>query len=142
MKIPLDFDREDMRLSVISSIIFKNRPAIPVLFVIDTGSPVTFVDEFQSSKVRIYAKNLAFDHDALMGGTKIRMYCGGYVKMGFLDEKDALVNMNCNMMVAETAWTRKEATYTASSIIGLDFFLNNKVKLYADLDKNEAYMER
>jgi hypothetical protein len=75
--MPLELDEERTRLSVVSSIKFDNRPSIPVLFIVDTGSPVTFVDEFVSSKVRIYTKNLVFDHDALLGGTKVGMYnCG------------------------------------------------------------------
>jgi ribonuclease HIII len=122
--MPLELDEERTRLSVVSSIKFDNRPSIPVLFIVDTGSPVTFVDEFVSSKVRIYTKNLVFDHDALLGGTKVGMYNCGKVALNFKNGNGAVTSISLNnMKVSKSQWSRKEAIYSSTSIIGLDFFL-------------------
>ncbi len=111
--------------------------------MVDTGSPITFIDEFVSSKVRIYAKNLEFDHSALMGGAKVAMYRAGKIVLGFRDEKGALVPIEFDgMMVAKTQWTRKEAMYSGVSILGLDFLLKNAASLFVDPSKKSAYIEK
>jgi hypothetical protein len=59
VKIPLEFDRERENIYVNAGIIISGKPGpFPVSFIVDTGSPVTFIDEFYSSKFRIFAKNL------------------------------------------------------------------------------------
>ena len=146
MKIPLELykvsSRLQTRLRASASIRFKDRPAIGVTFIIDTGSPITFVDEFVSSKVRIYTKNLRFDHDALMGGTKIAMYNAGDVIVDFIDSEGTLAKLSFkDMIVAKTEWTRKEAIYSGVSIIGLDFLSQVGAKLVVDPGKNVAYLE-
>ena len=142
MKIPLDFDKERTRVSVVASIRFESRTPIPVLFVVDTGSPVTFVDEFVSSKARVFTKNLKFDHFALMGGTKIAVHDAGGVNIGFKGENGALVQMPFDAMkVTKSEWKRKEAIYSSVSIIGLDFLLENKLVLYINPAKRMAYLE-
>ena|GEM_PF-3207385 len=112
------------------------------MFVVDTGSPVTFVDEFVSSKVRIYTKNLTFDHDALLGGTKVGMYNAGKVALNFKNENGTVTSISLNnMKVSKSQWSRKEAVYSSTSIMGLDFFLENKLSLYVSPDKRLAYIE-
>jgi hypothetical protein len=142
LRIPLQFDDDKERLSVIASIRFSKKAPIPVLFIVDTGSPVTFVDEFVSSKIRVYANTLPFDHDALMGGSKIAMHSAGNVEMSFIDETDMLARLESGMFVAKTEWTRKGKIYSGTSIIGLDFFLKNKAKLFVDPYNNIAYIEK
>ena len=140
MKIPLEFDDEE-RLSVVASVKFSGKSPIPVVFIIDTGSPVTFVDEFVSSKVRIYARNLHFDHDALMGGSKIAMHNAGAVEFSFINDKETLTKVTSDLLVAKTEWTRKGKVYSGTSIIGLDFFMKNKAKLFMDPHGNIAYID-
>lgn len=142
MRLPLVFDKARTRLSVVATVGFSGRPAIPVSFIVDTGSPFTFVDEFNSAKVRIFTKSLEFDCDALMGGTKVAMYKTGGVIMKFRDEADGLIEIKyAEMKVAQTEWTRRETTYSAASILGLDFLLENKLSLHVDPAKELAYIE-
>lgn len=141
MKIPLKIDNIEGRLSVIASVRFQKKVPIPVLFVIDTGSPVTFVDEFESSKIRIYAKNLVLDHKALMGGSKISMHKAGNTSISFLDSEGHQIKAESDMLVAKTEWTRKGKIYSGTSIIGLDFLMQNKAKLFVDPYNTLAYIE-
>ncbi len=132
----------EARLRASASIRFGDRAPIVVTFIVDTGSPVTFVDEFVSSKARVYTKNLNFDHGALMGGTKVAMHNAGSVTMNFRDTADSLAAFQfTNIMVAKTQWTRKEAIYSSVSILGLDFLIETKTKLVVDSNNNTAYLE-
>jgi len=142
LRLPLVLDTEKIRLTVVASVNFSGRPPIPVSFIVDTGSPFTFVDEFDSAKVRIFTKNLTFDRDSLMGGTKVAMYKAGEVAMKFKNEAGGLFEIkHSDMKVAQTAWTRKEAIYSGMSILGLDFFLKNKLSLHINTIKDTAYIE-
>ena len=146
MRIPLDFYKSakgaGLRLRVLATIRFGDRPPVGVAFIVDTGSPVTFVDEFISSKVRIYTKNLGFDHDALMGGAKVAIHKAGKAYLDFRDSGGALRRIGVrDMMVARTGWTRKEAIYSSVSILGLDFLMENKLALHINPSKGLAYIE-
>jgi len=142
LRLPLVLDKETIRLTVVATVKFSGRPPIPVAFIVDTGSPFTFVDEFNSAKVRVFTKNLTFDHDSYMEGTKIAMYKAGEVAMKFKNEAGDLFEINYNdMKVAKTEWTRREAVYSGVSILGLDFFLKNKFSLHINTIKDTAYIE-
>ena len=142
MRIPLIFDDNKERLSVTASVRFSKKAPIPVRFIVDTGSPVTFVDEFVSSKIRIYANNLPLDHSALMGGSKIAMHSAGSVEMSFINQENSLTRMEMPLLVAKTEWTRKGKIYSGTSIIGLDFFVKNKARLFMDPYNKIAYIEK
>ncbi|MDE1833619.1 MAG: hypothetical protein KGH58_04340 [Candidatus Micrarchaeota archaeon] len=146
MQIPLDFYKSakgsELRLRALATITFGDRPPVGVAFIVDTGSPVTFVDEFISSKVRIYTKSLEFDHDALMGGTKVAIHRAGRVSLDFRDSKGSLRRIDVkDLMVAKTGWTRKGAIYSSVSILGLDFLMENKLALHINPSKGVAYIE-
>ena len=100
------------------------------------------MDEFNSAKVRIFTKNLTFDRDALMGGTKVAMYKTGGVVIKFRNEANELFEIKFNeMKVAQTEWTRREAIYSGASILDLDFFLENKLSLHVNPARSIAYIE-
>jgi hypothetical protein len=78
----------------------------------------------------------------LWGGTKVAMYKAGEVVMKFKNEAGDLFEIKYNdMKVANTGWTRREAIYSSVSILGLDFFLKNKLSLHIDTVKDIAYIE-
>jgi len=142
LQLPLVLDKEKIRLTVVASVNFSGRVPIPVSFIVDTGSPSTFVDEFNSAKVRIFTKNLPFDSDSLMGGTKVAMYKAGEVVMKFKNEVGDLFEIKYDdMKVAKTEWTRRAAIYSGVSILGLDFFLKNKFSLHINTIKDTSYIE-
>ncbi|MEM5869593.1 MAG: hypothetical protein QXR09_00260 [Candidatus Aenigmatarchaeota archaeon] len=140
MKIPLDFNKEGNRLSVIATVNFSGR-CIPVVFIVDTGSPETFVDEFTTSKFRILTKNLQLDHYMIMGGTKIALFKLGKVKINFKDINGNLASIDfSNLKVAETAWKRAGMIYSSISILGLDFLAETKLSLFVNPSKKEGYL--
>ena len=142
MKIPLDFDKEGTRISVIATVNFSNH-IIPVVFIVDTGSSETFIDEFVASKFRISTANLKYSNPMWMGGTKVDLYNLGKVIINFRDENNNLVPEEFNnLKVSQTAWRRAGTVYSSTSILGMNFLLENKLSLFVNPDKREGCIER
>jgi len=144
VRIPLKFDGDRENIYINAGIVIPGKPGpFPVSFIVDTGSPVTFIDEFYSSKFRVFAKNLPLGSPIYMGGTKVDLYKLSAVEMIFRDEKDKPIAINFeDMSVAKTAWTRKEARYVGESILGMNFLKNTKSSLFVDPSNALAYMEK
>lgn len=141
MKIPLDFNKEGNRISVIVNVTFSNH-IIPVVFIVDTGSPETFIDEFVASKFRIVTKNLKFSNTMLMGGTKVDFFSLGKVIINFRDENKNLMRVGFNnLKVSQTSWTKPGTIYSSTSLLGMNFLLENKLSLFVNPDKREGYLE-
>ncbi|MGC8993710.1 MAG: hypothetical protein ACP5JK_03025 [Candidatus Aenigmatarchaeota archaeon] len=140
IRIPLEFNKEGNRVLVTATISFSNL-FIPTIFIVDTGSSETFVDEFTLSKFRIYTKSLSFDSYVIMGGTKIALYKLGKVKLIFRDINRNPVAIDFNSLkVSETAWRRVGKIYSPVSIIGLNFFLETQLALFVNPSKMEGYI--
>jgi hypothetical protein len=141
LKIPLDFNKEGNRISVIVNVTFSNH-VIPVVFIVDTGSPETFIDEFVACKFRIMTKNLEFSNSMLMGGTKVELFNLGKVIINFRDENKNLIRVGFNnLKVSQTSWTKQGTIYSSTSILGMNFILENKLSLFVNPDKKEGYFE-
>lgn len=141
MKIPLDFNKLGDRIFVVANIIFSNH-MIPVVFIVDTGSSETFIDEFVVSKFRVLTKNLKFSNSMLMGGTKVDLYKLGKVIFNFRDENKNLAQMEFNnLKVSQTSWTKMGTVYSSTSILGMNFLLENKLTLFVNPDKREGFIE-
>lgn len=144
MRIPLDFDRDGGSIFVNAAIRIRSRSVLfPVAFIVDTGSPMTFIDEFYSSKFRIFAKNLPFDSFIYMGGTKVGLYALDGTEVILRDDRGVPTGLSFDgMKVAKTAWTKREAVYTGESILGLDFMRKLGLVLFVDPGNNLAYLEK
>jgi ribonuclease HIII len=115
---------------------------IPVVFIVDTGSSETFIDEFVVSKFRVLTKNLKFSNSMLMGGTKVDLYKLGKVIFNFRDENKNLAQMEFNnLKVSQTSWTKMGTVYSSTSILGMNFLLENKLTLFVNPDKREGFIE-
>jgi len=140
LRIPLDFNKEGNRLSVIASVKFSGR-TIPVLFIIDTGSPETFIDEFVASKFRVSTKNLKHSNSIIMGGTKIDLFIVGKSFINFKGKNSDLVSVEFNnLKISQTAWTRTGSIYSSTSILGMNFLSETKLSLFVNPSKREGYV--
>ena len=140
MRIPLDLSQQKDRVSVIATVLVAGH-FIPIKFVVDTGSPVTFIDEFDAKKFRIFTKNLKLDNHLLMAGTKIALYKIGKAVIYFKDESSNLQKMEFDeLKVSQSAWSRAGTTYTGTSILGMDFLNENELHLFVDSKNNIAYI--
>ncbi len=142
MKIPLEYNSEKIRLYVTATVKINNKVPIPILFLIDTGSPFTFVDEFNTAKIRLFANNLKFHKDMLLAGTKVGLYSVESAHLSFVTEDNTLFTAEYNeLKVSKTEWTRKASVYASTSLIGMDFLLKNGYTLFLDPNRGIAYID-
>ena len=142
MKIPIDFSPNKDRISLICSVRFapKNLP-LPIKFVVDTGSPETFIDEIDLLRFRIQAQSYPYSNDMLMAGTKVALHKIGKSAIGFRDASNNLQNMTFDSLkVARTAWTRKGAVSAGTSILGMNFLISMKMHLFVDPANDTAFI--
>ena len=142
LKIPLEYDKTRSRVSITCSVRINGHSPVPVVFLVDTGSQYTFVDEFTTQKVRVFTDNLDPADTILLGGTKIDLYKVGTAEFNFHVGDNQLEKIVYNdLKVSKSGWTRKEAIYSPISLLGMDFLLNNKLTLFLQPDKEEGYIE-
>jgi len=139
--VPLEFNREKTRLSVVASIKYPNRVPFPVRFIVDTGSEDTIIDENIAATVRIFAKNLDFEKFSLLAGTKISYYKLGAVDLTFVDDKGERATLSFrSMKVTGNARPSKASQYIPISLLGMDFFLESGSRLMIDPINDSAYI--
>lgn len=141
MKIPLDFTPQKDRISIIGIVRLppKNLP-LPIKFVVDTGSPETFIDEIDLLRFRISAEQYPYSNDMLMGGTKVALHKLGKVNLNFRDSENNLHIVSFNdLKISRSLWTRQNALATGTSIIGMNFLFDTKLHLFVDSSNGIAY---
>jgi len=79
----------------------------------------------------------------LMGGTKVSLFTLGKVVINFKNENNELMPINFNnLKVSQTSWTRMGTIYSGTSILGMNFLLENKLNLFVNPDKRDGYIEK
>lgn len=89
-----------------------------VKFIVDTGSPTSFIDEHVTERFRIYAKNFKLKEQVILAGNKIGL-----------------------ISVKENITTGKHATIIPVSILGMDFLYKTKAKLVVKPSEKNAFIE-
>lgn len=141
-RIPLKFGKDEARLYLTAAVKFAEKPPIPITFVVDTGSANTFVDEQQTSAMRIFARSYKFLKYSHLGGTMISHHEVGGVKMTFYTSEKARKDIKFDgITIVKNAKPGKSAIYEPVSIIGMNFLEETNASLYVNPSKGEAYIE-
>ncbi len=129
-------------MSVSCTVTPKNRTPIPIVFVVDTGSPHTFIDSVSAARARIYTKNLNQHAVTLMGGNKVGLFMLGEAKINFRTPSNALFTVQIEgMKVSEDMRSGKRSITSPISILGMDFLLESKSSLFVDPFDKVAYLD-
>ncbi len=129
-------------MSVSCTVTPRDRIAIPIVFVIDTGSPHTFIDSVSAYRARIFTKNLTQHAVTLMGGNKVGLYMLGEARINFRTQNDDLFAVPLKgMKVSEEMRSGKRSITSPVSILGMDFLLESKSSLFADPFAKVAYLD-
>jgi len=142
MRIPLNIEKTGF-VTTIGTIrserlrIFKS-----IKFILDTGSPKSFLSELDAHLLNIPFAKLNFTESALLGGTKIALALID-VSISFLDEKNNVKKYNPkNFYVAKGMWTKHGIVSATPSILGSDFLKETEMALYFNPSKSIAYLEK
>lgn len=142
LKIPLAIEASDkISLSAILKCSRRNI-LLSVKFIIDTGSPFTFLGWDDAAKQERLLKNLRIKETALMGGGKMNIAeIPDAVALMFKNENGELCALELpNFSLADRP--SKKGDMFSPSIIGLDFLRSNNFKLVVDMKNKQAYLER
>ncbi|HLD19103.1 MAG TPA: aspartyl protease family protein [Candidatus Nanoarchaeia archaeon] len=116
-------------------------PYSQVIFLVDTGSTLTFLSPDDASRLHIPVSSLMAFHHVQVGGTMIELSKMNKVELILKDAKGIIVKpivieeLNVGKMV------RKNKILGVPSILGLDFLLDNRLSFHYLPSEKIAYLE-
>lgn len=149
MKIPLII--LERRIQIVSILLCPGiRVHGQVKFIVDTGSPLTVLSEGDALKLHIPLNSLRDVPDE-----KKHIYMGGSVselklipkevKLGFRNDKNEMGYITlpdlCVAIGTKKDEKHKQISQGSPSILGLDFFEQQKLLLHIDPLKNDIFFE-
>lgn len=147
MRIPLTINKDD--LITVSGSIRSERYRLykPIVMMIDTGSPETFLSEEDALKYKIPVNALEFVKPAYgLGGGTFNLHKMTNVILSFLDEEQKILRVNLSALYVSISMKKDERSKfiarTIPSIMGTDFLKNNNFVFHLDMPKNVAYLEK
>jgi hypothetical protein len=140
MKIPLAVSQIGRITTVIS--IQAPRCFGFVSFVIDTGSPYTFLSERDAEKLKIPIRELETDKRLIgLGGKPFELMFFRQGKFNFRTEEGIIHSISWPIRLRNYAEQQKYRE-ELPSILGTDFIKDNKFVLYYNPSGNIAYFEK
>lgn len=146
MKIPLRITDIGIELpSVISSPQYR-LGFVRTSFIVDTGSPQTFISEGDALRLNLPLNKLKFREHMRMAGSVFEVLemrnVGLYVKTD--EERSEKIELPYIGVARGTKKDSKSIQIAQSfpNILGIDFLKQNKLALYFNPSKNIAYLEK
>ena len=116
-------------------------------FVIDTGSPESYIGQKDSTKLQIPVKDRREDGTVAFGGSqykKIKLPSFTFYLLKQDNQKNDYVLLEVNLHALKTTKTsphRVQAADASPSILGLDFLIEQKLSLHVILTADMAYLQ-
>jgi phosphorylcholine metabolism protein LicD len=144
MKIPLQFVQGKIILPAVITSSNYRFGFRKISFLIDTGSPKTFISEKDAMVLQIPMKSLKFSEFIKLGGSKYEMLNGKPVKIYFKNDEGKSKVFDFSLTIAKTTKKTKEAineSRACPSIIGTDFLTQHDLSLFFRPAKSTCYLE-
>lgn len=145
MRLPLEFIRGSIFLQGIISSSDYRIGLSRISFIVDTGSPTTFISEKDALALQIPFRALRFKEHMKLGGAKYELLSGKKVKLYFKTDEPKSISFDFNLTIAKTTKTTQEGIQEARScpsIIGTDFLIQNKLGLVFWPSKEIFHLEK
>ena len=115
---------------------------LPIRFVVDTGSPMSFIGRDDAIKQNRLLQNLPIKKEALMGGDKINIAdLNGPIITGCMDDTGSVQEISLTKFGVSDKVSQKGHS-VSPSIIGLDFLREQGFTLFVDMKNNTACLEK
>lgn len=146
MKIPLNFSTTSNSRGLISLMMSIRIPAWRVYglvkFYVDTGSPKSFIGYDDAVRLQIPFQKITFTDRAILGGNPLLI---GEIKTNvnlfFKTEKESIPFKPSIFYVSKGVDAKRMTGVSGTpSILGYDFFLDNKLALYYDPAIDSAFI--
>ncbi len=120
----------------------KRKVMTNIKFVVDTGSPYSFIGRDDIERNDRLLHNLVVKKRALMGGGVVDITeIPDSVILNFHDENGKICKLELpGFSVTETPSSKHK--FTSPSILGLDFLKEHGFVLFVDMKNGVAYLER
>jgi hypothetical protein len=116
-----------------------------ISFIVDTGSPSTVIPYDFAKQLNISLNELPTCEEIGILGVRNKMYrFSRRIQISFICEDGTALTATIDPLIARPIIKESEKTkqnILTEVLIGLDFLLKNKFKLFCDMDKREAYLE-
>ncbi len=140
MKIPLNIEKSGF-VTVFATLRSQRlRLFRTVKFIVDTGSPKTFISEIEATLMNVPMSKLNFAEQALLAGTKIELAPIEDVMLSF-NVGGEIKTFRTKIYVARSMRTGKHSLQSGNSLIGSDFLESTGLALYFNPSKKIAYLE-
>ena len=113
-------------------------------FVIDTGSPDSYLSDKDVRKLQIPIKGKPTKGEVDFGGSRFNKVFLPKIKMFLLKEDEGCHVLNVNLSALKTTKTSEkkiQIAETLPSILGMDFLKEQNISLHVILTENLAYLE-
>ena len=140
LRIPLEVYYFAGSLRVMAHFLIKIEEfpvSIPIKAIVDTGSPVTLIGPLDTKRMRISKFRLK----RLRGRNKPINIGGGQVITRILDKSKLRFSNGFEIEMPIDFPIKGEENPLQPSLLGIDFLLKTKAKLFFDSHNKEAYLE-
>lgn len=146
MKIPLEYVDGRIFVKTTVSVAGAHIGLFPIYFVIDTGSPETFISEGEAIKVNLPLGKFSFEKHTSMGGSKYELnILRKSTTFYFKSEEGKSVKITLPLIKVSKGTKKgqidRQIAFNFPSIIGTDFLEKNGFVLYCNLKENKCYLE-
>lgn len=146
MKIPLTYADGRIFINAVITCISAHIGYTPIYFIIDTGSPISFISEEEAKRANFPLNKFTFEtHTRMAGGKHELKILKKPVSLYLKNEKgnSSILKLSSLKISQSTskAVKEKEVASQFPSIIGTDFLEENNLILYCDLKNNNCYLE-
>lgn len=119
------------------------RKFLRTTFILDTGSPTTILGYSDALRLQIPFDNLSKRKIIRLGGRKYQGYVFNKLIFIFKSEDNRTVSEKFPVTVIKpTSDKEKEEIGATPTIIGTDFLKNKGYKLFCDMARDIAYLEK
>ena len=144
MRIPLDFVGDSIVLQGFLRAESYRIPYKKVMFVVDTGSPKTFISERDALAFQLPFSALSFKQFIRLGGSKYELLGGKHAEVYFRDDDGKPFKFDYDLTVARTTKKTQDGiaeSRSCPSILGTDFLIQHRLGLVFRPAKAEYYLE-
>jgi hypothetical protein len=152
MKIPLKLKEEIKNVEntqfierrIILPVNIIGRKIVGAEFIIDTGCPYSFINYITLLNLNL-PKNECKVKKMVIGGSLVDIFSIPTLKLYLKTEKGEIFILKTDClnvaMPSEANEKEKAHAYTLPNILGLDFLIHHKLKLFLNLSENVQYLE-
>ncbi|MFH1209679.1 MAG: hypothetical protein V1663_02730 [archaeon] len=142
IRIPLMFVDNQVRVNALLYAPNYRVTYKPISFIIDTGSPKSFLSEGEALRINFPLNSLTISEPIIrMGGSKYHLFTTKPISLLFKTDDKKLHKINLEKFSVSKASKKtdeaKRESHNFPSIIGTDFFIINNLVLHFNPNKQE-----